>query len=710
MNLSLNVTTLFLVLRLSVSYNKQKKIFFFSSPLLEIEESFSNHPNAKIRKNPKAWKRIKLRDARQAGKAYTNRSKKPVPPKRGVPGETCTAKCPFACSTKVTPEVRLSFNNQFWALTDELKRSTYGIYVEKTLPKRRRVPEHDPNTTSDEDKQSEAAKPKKRFTFKYFIPALGNGLKIRVCRSFFCKTLNISYNRINYYFSQATGYEHGKHIKKQTDHDGIICAKKHILSFKTDESHYCRPSCSKVFLERGLNRQKMYRLFVEMHGPKVSSWKYVQLLSGLNIGFVGPKKDLCGTCFVPKNPATPESNLETAARIEHRRQLGLVRAEKKRDTEGITDNVILISYDLQQVLNLPKSNLSCSFYMSKLTTFNLTAKCANNNKTFCAMWNETLSGRTGNDIASALMVMLERIVNDLPKSTEMIVYSDNCIGQNKNSYLATAFLLFLRKHPQIVKITQKFGVAGHTIVNEVDASHSVMERIIRDSEIYSPPALRAAYVDGFSLNFKYELCDLESTDFFDFEKVAKMCRNMKDVPFMSICYMEYRLANFNVIYKTSYDGEQTSVNLRWRDGLHEADQLQTGHELSSSAVKNIKALFKVFSSEDQQFYRTLPGFAPDEEQGNSSLIPTAKPNGAKQVRKRKSVGKLTGNEHDKQKKAINEREVKRNRKKKAGEHFTDNGHGKLEEASNGRGKVNLKRKMVEKPGNDSEEKTRRREN
>ncbi|KAL9707710.1 hypothetical protein quinque_011228 [Culex quinquefasciatus] len=263
-----------------------------STVVLEhIEPNFKTHPNAKKVRCVDGWARTKVKKLRQSGQPYINRGKKEVPQKHAVVGDTCGAKCPFKCTEKIGKQDRIAFNKSFWERSDEEKRLMYALYVTRRIPKR----------------PKNGAKNRKN-TFVYSMPQPSDSReKVRVCRTFFLQTLNVSAARVRYFFEQQLDGPrkdpHGCHVKKTVPHDAVMLAKQHILSFETGESHYARRFTTKIFLERDLSKGKLYELFQEMHGANtISAWKYRSLINQLNMGFVVPKNDLCATCFEKIDP------------------------------------------------------------------------------------------------------------------------------------------------------------------------------------------------------------------------------------------------------------------------------------------------------------------------------------------------------------------------------------------------------------------------
>ena len=116
-------------------------------------------------------------------------------------------------------------------------------------------------------------------------------------------------------------------------------------------------------------------------------------------------------------------------------------------------------------------------------------KAAKIKESLCCIWTEKVSGRTGNDIASALIAILNKIQMTHPEITKYILWSDSCVPQNKNCCMSLAILKFMEKHAHVVSIEQKYCEAGHSSIQEVDNLHSQIEKKLGLSEIYSPLSL-----------------------------------------------------------------------------------------------------------------------------------------------------------------------------------------------------------------------------
>lgn len=81
---------------------------------------------------------------------------------------------------------------------------------------------------------------------------------------------------------------------------------------------------------------------------------------------------------------------------------------------------------------------------------------------------ESVAGRGGNEFASALIAILDSVVQENPGLQSMILWSDSCVAQNRNSLMTLALKNFIQVHPCIKQIEQTFCTPGHSAIQEVD--------------------------------------------------------------------------------------------------------------------------------------------------------------------------------------------------------------------------------------------------
>ena len=89
-----------------------------------------------------------------------------------------------------------------------------------------------------------------------------------------------------------------------------------------------------------------------------------------------PKTDRCEKCEemeVKKKENIPISEEEENSHKNHLAEKLAMRIEKSKD-KSITDKkTLLVVFDLENVINVPKAEVGTFFYKRKLTVYNLTA-------------------------------------------------------------------------------------------------------------------------------------------------------------------------------------------------------------------------------------------------------------------------------------------------------------------------------------------------
>lgn len=158
------------------------------------------------------------------------------------------------------------------------------------------------------------------------------------------------------------------------------------------------------------------------------------------------------------------------------------RNEKIKDKENAKNIFVM---DLQAVLLCPKSNVSSLYYKMKLKVHNF---CIYNLKTkdvYCFLWNETEGGVNSEEFATIVANFLTTEVCPLLKDDDrrIIIYSDGCTAQNRNSVMANALLNVAILNN--VEIEQKYLEKGHTQM-EVDSVHACVERKMKNKIINVP--------------------------------------------------------------------------------------------------------------------------------------------------------------------------------------------------------------------------------
>lgn len=257
------------------------------------------------------------------------------------------------------------------------------------------------------------------------------------------------------------------------------------------ESHYCRKTSSKRYLDRKLSIVKMYELYMEhckeCHTKPVSLNVYRRVFcTSCNLSFHKPKKDQCLLCYTyeqTKNSSVgnvDDLKHKYDRHIEYKNKSYIAKdQDKKRSNED--PSFASITIDLQKVLQIPSGDVSLLYYLRKLNVYNATIyeACLPNNA-YCIMWSEINEKKGSNEIGTALykwIMKLPQIVS------EISIFSDTCAGQNRNQYL-TSLLMYLVQTTHLRVIEQKYLESGHTFM-EVDSEHAAIEHQQKYMPVYS---------------------------------------------------------------------------------------------------------------------------------------------------------------------------------------------------------------------------------
>ena len=250
-----------------------------------------------------------------------------------------------------------------------------------------------------------------------------------------------------------------------------------------------------MHLDPGLSVNIMYENFKEQYPDSSVCYETYRLLFGKkNISFTKLGEEECETCEIykqhvcSKKSETDEqesSDCETCLRHEEH----LVRAKLSRDLyrEDKEKNVgpenHYFSMDMEKVIMLPHlPGIKTSLFTRRIIMFNQTiaplgGKGSGDGKAIGFLWHEATQGRKDEDVASVVIKFL--ITSPYRDYKDIIIWCDNCSGQNKNWTLFSALVHFLC-HPLscVMSITLRFFEKGHTFMS-ADAAHHNNENAIR---------------------------------------------------------------------------------------------------------------------------------------------------------------------------------------------------------------------------------------
>lgn len=578
------------------------------------ETSLTERNSRKRLRNVENWKRNVRHLKHQAGESYISVRGKTVAKKCIKNKKDCFTSCKMNCSKIITEEQRLEI---FLSYYDMNQNEKYHFILQ--------------TSERNSKKRSTCNSNRKQFSYMYYFNT--QGVLKRVCKQFYLGTLDISQKMVYNVHEKrdlntgAPKKDHrGKHGKqKHTTAEKLNEVRMHIKSFPVVEAHYCRSTTKRRYLESNLSISKMYDLYKESTEAPVLKSMYSKIFNEeFNLSFHKPKKDKCDLCSeweMSRKERILTSELDEKRTI-HIAEKNAMRLERHRDRDS-AENVLC--FDLQNVLTCPQADVSCFFYKSKLNVYNLTGHFSKTKKTYCALWTEATSGRTGNDLASALLMILRQLLKDNTDIESLTLWSDSCVPQNRNSYISYALADFMKENENINQIIVKYCTPGHSAIQEVDNVHSCIEKVLSVSEYYSPVSL-IKLLKKVHKNNPYRIIQLQNEDIKDFAECTKSL-NYSQVPYSKVTSLKFTQNYFYVSYKMSYlDEDWIGVNIlpslmnrpRRRGQNNHRNVLQFPRDmpipqpirsakkgLPEHKVQAIKSMYKWMPLLDKTYYQAL---------------------------------------------------------------------------------------------------------
>lgn len=511
----------------------------------------------KRKSNENCWKRNILKKARNTGKAYeTHTSSKKIKNERKMK-PACGEKCKLKCSEKFAEEERLKIFSEYWALGDiQKQRQFISNSMQAVQPKYRYI------------RIGGTRSPRQNNNSFYFNM---NNQRIRVCKLFFKNTLDINDRPIRTVLTKQNKVadtlleddlrgKHGKQKKvSEVVRNGI---KQFIQNIPKIESHYTRANTSKLFIDGSKTISQLHADYVTECKTKNAPYGnyvlfYRVFTNDFNLSFFVPKKDLCETCSSYENSNDAEKEAMKEGYDQHLHEKTLSRIEKQRDKEDA--NAVVAVYDLQAVVQLPKGDVSVFYYKSKLNALNFTVYDLQSNKCDCFVWDESQGHRGVNELGTCVLKYLREInQNNSNANREVIFYSDNCAGQQKNKFMVALYLYAVRKFENIKSITHKYLIKGHT-QNEGDSAHSLIERQmkrhLRGGPMYTPAAFISVIHLAKTKGEPFKVHEMNFEDFSDIKTLATDIGlgNMAGMKLSEVKILRVTKDDPNsVFFKTSY--------------------------------------------------------------------------------------------------------------------------------------------------------------
>lgn len=325
-----------------------------------------------------------------------------------------------------------------------------------------------------------------------------------VCKTFFLGTLGLTSDSIirsvfgnlnEDEYSHNTGAPQDRRGRHEPRNKFPDTYKEEITtfieSFNPCVSHYrLEHAPNRRYFSSDLSKTVLFNLWTEQQvqnsTAKLCSRTYFDtIFDSLNISFSRSSNDKCSICEAHRNKGDHECQGESCqAFIDHKNRSKIAREEMLADSHRAkTDNIKVISVDMEKVLQMPKLNVKEAFFSRKLNLFNETfADVFSGGMAYCFLWHEEEAGRKACDIASTYEEFILRYCRDFE---EIIFYADNCNAQNKNRFLLSALLKTVNDNRiSAGTITMKFLEVGHTYMSADSVHASISQKMKLSENLY----------------------------------------------------------------------------------------------------------------------------------------------------------------------------------------------------------------------------------
>ncbi|KAF4514107.1 UNVERIFIED_CONTAM: hypothetical protein B566_EDAN019077 [Ephemera danica] len=382
---------------------------------------------------------------------------------------------------------------------------------------------------------------------------------------------------------------------------------EHMSKFLQDlpkvESHYCRKSSSRLYLEppwTSMNEvfskytQKALKAALKPLGKS----SFTQEWRRQKLSIFRPRKDQCERCVQFK-----AGNLSKEEMDKHLQRKDEARASKTKDKEDADNEVLVLTVDVQAVHYCPKCNASALYYRTKLAMHNYCTYDIKTHETTCSVWDESEGGLNSSIFATLLIDILRSKVTSNPHIKKIKVYSDGCGYQNRCILVANALAAFSQETGILVE--QYFLEKGHTQM-EVDSTHASIEVRIRKKDLFVPSDFVLNIIQARK-DFPYEVRQYSHKEFRDYSQI-KIYTSIKpgENKVVDIRCLRYT-PDLNIFYKLNYTDEWRAMPNKARTQEFNIVPLYEYRlPIKESKFRHLQELKSVIPKQYHSFYESIP--------------------------------------------------------------------------------------------------------
>ncbi|XP_030761220.1 uncharacterized protein LOC115886267 [Sitophilus oryzae] len=547
---------------------------------------------------------------------------KKIIPAKIFQGQTL-CKCKPLCSSKIDITRQNTIFNSYWNIANHSQKIALirnSVDVRPVRPK------------SD---QFLPLIPKKnrKVTFQYHL-ADSNGIPHKVCRDFLQNCYQISSSTLNRFVTSTTSNPSGEERRgksssaNRTSDEARNIVRAFINKFPAYESHYGRSSSQKKYLHMDLSVAAMYRMYLKQfedvqHKKPVSENIFREIFNhDFNLSFKKRHSDTCNACNTFKankdnqNLSEEERRTLTESKEAHDALREQIFKEFKQNVNQTSEDTIVLTFDLQKVLDTPSLSDNVAYYKRQLATYNLCIVDEKTHKAYMYVWSENVASRGAQEIGSCI---LRHLRTSIPEDVQFVkLYSDCCGGQNRNIKLSLMLKHFLASS-DLKLIEHNFFLSGHSY-NSCDRNFGLIERERKKFDDIETPEKWIQIIQNSKVKEpKFQVTKMEKEHFFTSKELESMIVNRKtDVFKQKINWLKIRQIRhdkeklFDLCLKHDNDQELRCVNIA-RKGVSE-EQFQnyevsllypTGNVITQQKYDDLMALIKLIDPKYRPFYIKL---------------------------------------------------------------------------------------------------------
>lgn len=478
----------------------------------------------------------------------------------------------------------------------------------------------------------------------YHLPD-STGKQIVVCKTLFKKTFLISDGRINRVLkNKPLGNPPPSDRRGQftpatkTPTSKIEAIKKFINKFPKYYSHYARnKNLNTQYLAPNLNITTMYNIYKKEEGAGncVSLWVFRRTFDSLfNLKFHPPITDSCKRCdsYKIKIQACEDEQIKQDLIQEkelHQKKADNARNGMKFDSNFAKNNssdVTAIAFDLMKTLATPQLSTGMCYYKRQLWTYCLGVHNLATGDAIMYTWNESVASRGPQEIGSCILHFVKKFV----KTKKLIMYSDQCGGQNRNIKMSL-ICGFIVNHSDFIvtEIDHKFLCSGHSYL-PCDQDFGLIEKSKKNYPNIFIPDDWHQVIKSARKKQPFVVIPMTTTEFYSTRKLetnivrrTKSVGNIK-VEWLKIQWLRFENENpFTIKYKYCNDEtvEFNILNIKKRTSqrITTMDTLYPqGNEISMDKKRDLIQLLPFIPPIYHNFYQEL---ITSENAGNDICIP-----------------------------------------------------------------------------------------